>query len=97
TPHSGLLGSWPHSAPNYLDLSRDTRQLENLAAISFGSALLNLPEQSVQVSQIYVTGNFFATLAVNAELGRFITLSDDRPDAPMVGVISDELWRERFG
>ena len=39
----------------------------------------------------------FALLRATPELGRFFVAREDRPDANKVVVISDRLWRERFG
>jgi predicted permease len=97
TPQSGPQGAWSQSPANYADLARLSKQLESFAAISWGSAVINLPNDAIQTNQKYVTGNFFATLGLRPELGRFITPADDRLDAPIVGVISDELWRSTFG
>jgi putative ABC transport system permease protein len=97
TPHSGPQGAWAQSAANYVDLARQSKQLQELAAISWGSAVIDLPDNAVEANQKYVTGNFFQTLGTHPELGRFLTPDDDRADAPMVGVISDELWRSTFG
>jgi len=72
TPHSGPLGTWPLSVPNYLDLAHRSRGIEGMAAISFGTALVSLRTEAVQASQIYVTGNFFRTLGARAERGRLI-------------------------
>jgi putative ABC transport system permease protein len=45
-----------------------------------------------------VTGNFFEVLGVNAEMGRmFAPDEDSAPAAHPVAVISDGLWRRRFG
>ena len=97
TPHSGLLGTWPQSAPNYVDLARESKQVEGLSAMTFGNALINLPAEAVQASQLYVTGNLFSSLGLQPQLGRFILPDDDRTDAPQVVVLSDEIWRNRFG
>jgi hypothetical protein len=44
-----------------------------------------------------VLGNFFQTLEARAQLGRTIQPEDDRPGNQFVAVISDALWRSRFG
>lgn len=44
-----------------------------------------------------VEGTYFELLRVAPPLGRAITASDDLPSAPPVAVISDRLWRTRFG
>ena len=87
----------PFSPANYADLARDTRQLESLAAIASGSGLLQLNDEALQVSVKRVTGNLFPMLGAAAVRGRLLTQTDDQPDAASVVVISEELWRERFG
>ncbi|HXW08111.1 MAG TPA: ABC transporter permease [Vicinamibacterales bacterium] len=45
----------------------------------------------------YVTGDFFRVLGVPAAHGRPIHAADDRAGAPIVVVLSDAYWRDRFG
>src|SRR5262249_22400458 len=45
-----------------------------------------------------VTGNYFDVLGVPPARGRLLTADDDRvPGAHPVAVLSDRLWRSRFG
>jgi predicted permease len=44
-----------------------------------------------------VGGEYFSVVAIHAALGRVIQRTDDRPAAPRVMVLSDALWRTRFG
>ena len=97
TPHSGPLGTWPLSAPTYSDLAQRARRVEGLAAISFGTALVTLPTEAVQASQIYVTGNFFNTIGAQAQRGRLVTPEDDHVGQAVVAVLSDEFWRAKLG
>lgn len=97
TPNSGPQGTWPQSVPNYVDLARDARQIEGLAAISGGSALIQLGEDAFQASRITVTGNLFSMLGVSAAQGRLLGADDDRLDQPNVAVVSSEFWRNRLG
>ena len=97
SPTSGPMGTWPHSAPNYVDLARATTQIQDLSAISWGTALVGLPGDAVQAPELYVTGHLFPMLGVSAQIGRVLGPDDDRPDAPQVAMISDELWRSHLG
>ena len=97
TPQSGPQGTWPMSVPNYTDLAQRARRLQGLAAMGGGTALVALPTEAVQASQFYVTGNFFRTLGVKAQLGRLVGPDDDRLDQPIVAVLSDEFWRAKLG
>lgn len=97
TPNSGPMGTWPQSAPNYVDLATRTRQIENLAALSFGTALVQLKDGGLQASELFVSGNLFGMLGVRTNRGRTLLPDDERDDRPMVAVLSDEFWRGRFG
>ena len=97
TPQSGPQGTWPHSAPNYVDLARGTRRLSGLAALSQGTALVNVGDNAIQASQLGVTGNLFPMLGVSAQVGRLVLPADDQLDQPPVVVLSDEFWRTAFG
>ena len=88
----------PFSAPNYVDFARDTRQLDGMAAASFPSGgVLAIPGQAAYVTVERVTGNFFALLGQQPALGRLLTPLDGQDDQNPVAVVSEELWRERFG
>jgi putative ABC transport system permease protein len=93
TPH---FKGGPFSAPNYTDLARNSHQLSDLAAFSFGTALLTQGNEATQVSSYKVTGNLFPMLGARAEVGRLLTATDDGRDQPKVAVLSDELWHQRF-
>ena len=97
TPQSGPMGGWSQSVPNYIDLRDRSKQVTGLAAITWGSSIINLPTEAIQARQSRVTGNLFQTLGSRAQLGRLILPDDDRLDAPFVAVMSDELWRRQFG
>ena len=89
--------TWPFSAPNYLDLARASKQLASMSAIAYGSSLLTLTDDATQVSVLHVAGSLFPSLGVSAPHGRLLLPADDADDAPKVVVLSDELWRTRFG
>lgn len=96
TPQSGPQGQWPESPANYADLARESRTVDSLAAVTFGTALVNLGSETVQASELLVSGNLFPMLGARAELGRLITPADDRLEAQRVAVLSDAFWRAKF-
>ena len=44
-----------------------------------------------------VTANLFTLLGTRPRLGRNLVASDDDPGQPKVALVSEELWRRRFG
>ena len=89
------------SYPMYEYLRDHTPEYEQLAA-----SQTNRPNLSVRregggpaepLSGELVSGNFFATLGVDAAAGRLISVDDDRTGAPAVAVISYRAWKEKYG
>ena len=97
TPQSGPTGAWSQSPANYLDLARQATRITGLAAVAWRASVINLPNDAVQVSGHVVTGNFFETIGARPQFGRYLRADDDSAGAPLVAVISDELWRTTFG
>jgi putative ABC transport system permease protein len=91
-----LGNDFPFSAPKYLDLVHGARR-EELAAASFTSSLISLPDQGVRATTARVTGNLFPLLGARAAHGRLIEPADDSAGQNAVVVVSDELWRRSFG
>jgi predicted permease len=89
--------TWPLSAPNYKDLAAGSHQIQSMAAIASGSALVTLHDEAIQASRFRVTGNFFDILGVQALNGRLLEPSDDDAGQNRVVVISEEFWRKYFG
>src|SRR5262249_37309475 len=50
-----------------------------------------------QIAFVRATGTLFDVLRVRPALGRPLTPDDERKEAPNVVVMTDTLWRQRFG
>lgn len=95
TPESRERG-W--SYPDYCELRDQATAFSSVAAYGIrGVALTGVAEPEVATIGI-VTANFFPMLGVGAMRGRVFAGEEDRADqAPAVAVISESLWRRRFG
>jgi len=79
---------------------RQARQtLEHVSAYDFAGPGLNLGsgDSPEQVRGIHVTADYFRLFGVTPALGRSFLAEEDRPGGPGVAVLSDGLWRRRFG
>lgn len=94
TPH---FRNGPFSTANFLDLREQTETIESLGAVGYGTALLKRSERTYQVSARPLSPDLFATLGVAARHGRLLQADDERADATAVAVLSDEVFRSRFG
>jgi putative ABC transport system permease protein len=85
------------SEPEFMDYRRDARAFERLAAYAPSNASLTGAEEPERVRAARVSDGFFATLGVAPALGRVFTADEDAPGGPPVVMISDGVWRRRFG
>jgi putative ABC transport system permease protein len=90
---------WNNVTPADLDdIRRDGTSLSAVAHFQWGSANIvgggNEPER---VSQALVSPNFFDVMGVQPALGRAFQPGEDQPGREREVVLSDKLWRRRFG
>ena len=80
----------------FLDLSAGTGRLR-VAASRWWFYNLSGQGDPERLTGSAVSGAFFEVLGVRAQLGRLLNESDDRAGHDRVVVLSDSLWRRRFG
>lgn len=85
------------SYPDYADFRDRNSLLSGLAASAITPFRSEAGSQSEQILAEAVSGNYFAVLGVSAALGRPLSIENDRLGARSVVVISNRLWRNRFG
>jgi putative ABC transport system permease protein len=73
------------------------RSFESLAQYIDVPANLTGAGDAAQIRVARASGSLFDVLQVRAALGRTLSPDDERVDRPRVAVISDTLWRQRFG
>jgi len=89
----GRMGSL--SWPDYVDLRDATRGLEGVAAYTEGQTELRTASESGRAWTMFVSGNYFTTLGVRAQLGRTF-LPDEERNATLAAVVSHAYWQRRF-
>ena len=88
------------SLPNYLDWRLSQRGFTDLALFRRDDGNLSGATSDVEAERVVsarVTYNFLSVLGVPPELGRDFGESDDVPHCKKVALISDGLWKRRFG
>jgi predicted permease len=92
----GRAGSF--SYPDFLDLRERGNSFADLTAFAFAPASLTGDGKPQRIWATMVTANYFGELGVKPALGRgFLAGEDKSPNGAAVAVISDRLWRSRFG
>lgn len=87
----------PHAAGDYVDVARESRSFERLAAVR-GSHLDLVPRsgEPQRILGAEVTAGFFDVFGMEAAIGRPLRADLDRPGDRRV-VLSHGLWRRAFG
>ena len=73
------------------------RSFDRMSAVTFHNFDLTAPGRAEHLVGIRTSSGFLATLGVKPVIGRDFAASEDQPNGPSVVLISDHLWRERFG
>ncbi|HEY0702686.1 MAG TPA: ABC transporter permease [Candidatus Acidoferrales bacterium] len=87
------------SIPNYNVMSAQTQAFEAVAVFDSSGPGINLTgaDRPEQLKGIHVSSGYFQVFGAPVALGRVFTAEEDRPGGPSVAVISNGLWRSRFG
>ena len=93
----GTEGRAPASGPELETLRQRSRLFADLGAIWAQSGALTGEGEPEHLRLGMVTGNFLGILGTNPQLGRFFERGEQGSGAPRVMIISDGLWRRRFG
>jgi len=97
---TNIFDSGSVSLSNYLDWRASQRGFTDLALFRRDDANLSGASGDVEAERVglaRVTYNFLSVLGMPSELGRDFRESDDVPHGKKVVLISDGLWKRRFG
>jgi putative ABC transport system permease protein len=87
----------PWGADAFALFRAESRTLQELAAFKSDAFTLTGRGEPVQLDGLRASAAFFRTLAVAPALGRSFTAEEDRPGREHEVILSDRLWRDRFG
>ena len=96
-PGLAQLDELPMSDALHFLYADESRTLESVAAYRDEQVSFTGPENPQRVEASSVTASFFDVLRTSPRFGRSFTAEEDRPGAAPVIVLSDGLWRSRFG
>ena len=90
----------PSRGPHYVDISDARRMTDLFSGVgAYAAGGLNLSDASSprRVRVGVVTTNFFSLLGAGPQAGRVFNDDEGRPDGARAAVLSDALWRDKFG
>jgi putative ABC transport system permease protein len=87
----------PSSVPDYLDFKAQTKSFASMSPIDNQAMNLTGGTEPERVQASRVGASFWTLLGVTPALGRGFAPNEDAPSAGRVVVLSDGLWKRRFG
>jgi putative ABC transport system permease protein len=85
------------SFPDYVEWSK-LDAFSNMAAFYTASATFSAPNSEPErVPRAGVSSGFFSVLGVQPVMGRAFLADEDRPQSESVVILSESLWKRRFG
>ena len=85
------------SVLNYLSWKESTRAFESLGAIQFGTFTLSGQGDPENYTGNAISPSLMPLLGLQTVVGRAFSDEDEKPGAAPVAMISQALWRRRFG
>ena len=98
-PIQAFLGydEYPWGRRDFRRMLTDTKSFESLGLFQGASFNLTGAGEPLHAAGIRATSGFFKALGVSAAIGRTFIPEEDLPGHQHEAVLSDTLWRERFG
>lgn len=85
------------SVPDFVDYRDQNQVFEQMASFSYDDFTLSAGDEPEHVQGAMVSANYFSVLGVNFTRGRAFLREEDQPGASRVIIVSDGLWKRRFG
>jgi len=95
-----LHRGWPHnivSAANFLDWREHNHVFTNMAIFTTRAFSISGSGDPIEVNAEQVSPNLFSVLGVKPLYGRNFLPEEGKPGAAHVSIISNALWRGRYG
>lgn len=91
------LEAWGPVNGDFFTWQKESHSFADMAMFTTGGLNASLGDSAFRASGSRVTADFFRVLSVHPVLGRTVDHSDTEPGQGRVVVISNSLWRSRFG
>ncbi len=91
------LDRFPVSYANYLDYRTENGVFQDVAAFAYAEFNLTAGDQAERVPGMRVSANLLLMLGAAPAAGRTFTSEENGPGRGNVVMLSDSIWRRRFG
>src|SRR5215472_9471679 len=89
--------SWAFSPPDFVDVRARTHSFDGFAATNWTTMTLTGAGEPVSLDGYVVTEDFLHVIGARPILGRAFVAPEFEPGANHEVILSDALWRDRFG
>jgi predicted permease len=87
---------WAFSYPNFLDVRSAVRSIDSAAWRHTGGTM-SQPGEAEYILSCEISAEFLSILGISPMIGRDFTSQEDQAGAAPVALISDSLWKRKFG
>lgn len=91
------LEAWGPVNGDFYEWQKQSHSFKSMALFTTDRFNASAGDNAFPATGSRVTADFFEVLGVSPALGRAVHRGDTEPGKPSVAVISDALWRSRFG
>lgn len=81
---------------NFADWKRESRSFTTMSAFGYRSLTITDGEEPERLEGNIISWDLFHLLGKRPQVGRLFLPEEDRPGAPGVVILSDELWQRRY-
>jgi predicted permease len=91
------IDRFPAPVGDFVDYKNENRVFDDVAGVEDAHFVLRAGEYPERIFAVRTTANLFAMMGLPVALGRTLSESENRPGHENVVVLSNAIWRERFG
>jgi putative ABC transport system permease protein len=91
------IDRFPAPVGDFVDYKNENRVFDDMGAVEDTHLVLRAGDYPERVFAVRTTANVFPMMGLRAALGRTFWPSENQPGHGNAAVLSDVLWRERFG
>ena len=91
------IDRFPAPVGDFVDYKNENRVFDDMGAVEDAHFVLRAGDYPERIFAVRTTANIFAMMGLRAALGRTFSASENQPGHENVAVLSNAIWRGRFG
>src|SRR5436190_1725386 len=91
------IDRFPAPVGDFVDYKNENRVFDDMGAVEDAHFVLRAGDYPERIFAVRTTANIFAMMGLRPALGRTFSASENQSGHENVAVLSNAIWRERFG